>query len=162
MNRLIETEAMKRITLISFLILLISHQPIVCGGQDKGGDMARLLSDPRASTFQMTWHGGGAGRREGLVVEPGCLRVYKVRMLETPPREATGLGGSEAQYGRIEFSDFVRTKFMCGLKKSSDEVTDPDIFFIDINHNGYLEQTEMFKGILVNEPPLDIHFLAKI
>lgn len=150
---------MKKTTLFSFLILLISHQAIVWGDEDEGGNMARLLAHPRASLFQMTWHGCGNGKFEDKVVEPGCLRVHEVQMLETPPREPTGLGGSEAQYGRIAFSDFGHTEFMCGLQKSSDEVADPDILFIDINHNGHLEQTEMLKGILVDYPPLDkIHY----
>lgn len=149
---------MKRITLISLMTLLISHQPVACGRQDKGGDMARLLNDPRASTFQMTWHGGGAGRREGMAVEPGCLRVYEVRMFETPPREAAGLGGSKAQYGRIEFSDFGRTTFTCGLKKSSERIADPDIFFVDVNQNGHLEKDELLKGIPIYERLDKIHY----
>lgn len=150
---------MKRTTLISFLMLLISHQATLCGKQDNGEDMTRLLSHPRASRFQMTWHGCGEGKFEARVVEPGCLRVHEVRMLEIPPREAAGLGGPEAQYGRISFSDFGRTKFMCGLQKSSDQVADPDIFFIDINHNGHLEQTEILRGVLAEYPPLDkIHY----
>ena len=154
-----ETEAMKKITLISLMALLISQQPVVCGEQDKGGNMERLLSNPKASTFQMTWHGGGVGKLEGMAVEPGCLRVHEVRMLETPPREAAGLGGTEAQYGRIEFADFGQTKFTCGLKKSSEKVEYLDVFFVDLNHNGRLEPTEIFKGVPATYPPLDkIHY----
>jgi len=150
---------MKKIIPIFFLISLIARQPVMCGGQNKNEDMALLLSDPKASTFQMTWHGGGVGKLEGMAVEPGCLRVHEVQMLETPPREAAGLGGTEAQYGRIEFADFGQTKFMCGLKKSSEKVEYLDVFFIDLNHNGRLEPTEIFKGVPATYPPLDkIHY----
>ena len=63
--------------------------------------------------------------------------------------------------GRIEFADFGRTKFTCGLRKSSDEIADPDVFFIDINHNGRLEQNEILKGTETDEQPLEkIHYGA--
>ena len=38
----------------------------------------------------MTWHGCGNGKFEDKVLEPGCLRVHEVQMLETAPREAAG------------------------------------------------------------------------
>ena len=150
---------MKRIALFVYLVLLSTSHVVVSGESVQDEYMARLLSDPEASKFQMTWDGCGGGKFDGRVVEPGCLRVHEVRMLETPPREAVGLGGPEAQYGWISFSDFGHTKFMCGLRKSSDQVADPDVFFIDINHNGHLEQTEILEGILAEYPPLDkIHY----
>jgi hypothetical protein len=152
---------MKKMILISMMTLFIFQQPVMCGERDKDRDMESFLSNPKASVFQMTWHGGGSGKLEGMAVEPACLRVYEVRMLEAPSRETTSLGGSGAQYGRIEFADFGQTKFTCGLKKSSEEVEDPDVFFIDLNHNNRLEQSEIFKGVPAAYPPLDkIHYGA--
>ena len=153
-----EISTMKKIILLSLVTLLLSQPPLVYGKQDKGGEMERLLSNPKASVFQMTWHRGGPGKLD-IVIEPGCLRVHEVRMLVTPSPETMGLGGTKAQYGLIEFADFDRTKFTCGLKKTSEDLEAPDVFFVDLNHNGRLEPTEIFKGNPATYPPLDkIHY----
>jgi len=149
---------MKNITYYSSITLLIFYLSVACGKQNVGGNTADILNDPKVSKFQMTWHGGGSGMFEGMTVKPGCLRVYEVRMLETPPREAIDLAGSEAQYGQIEFEDIDQTKFICGLKKSSERNVDPDIFFIDLNHNGKLEKDEFHQGISIYERLDKIHY----
>jgi hypothetical protein len=61
------------------------------------------------------------------------------------PKEAPGMTGPGAVYGVVKFFDFGQTKFTCGLRRSSNDAEVYDVFFIDLNHNGTLQEDEVLK-----------------
>jgi len=54
-----KNKAMKRVILILFWSLSISHLGIVCTAQDKGDEKAHSMPDLNESAFKMTWPGAG-------------------------------------------------------------------------------------------------------
>jgi hypothetical protein len=102
--------------------------------------------DSNGNTFQMVWHPGGEKKQENIPLSPGCFAVYDIELVPNPPNELKNPLGSGAQYGHASFSDYGKTKFLCGVKKTSEKIVGYDEFFIDLNHNNQIEENEIYKG----------------
>ncbi len=102
--------------------------------------------DSNGSMFQMVWHPGGEKKQENIPLSPGCFRVYDIELVPNPPYGLVNPLGPSVQYGHASFSDYGKTNFLCGVKKSSEKIVGYDEFFIDLNHNNQIEENEIFKG----------------
>lgn len=110
------------------------------------------------ATFQMTWQAGGAGRRENMNV--GSLRVYEIELRESPPQGAESLAAPGMRYGVAQFADEGHSSFVCGLRRPPVGVTGYESFFIDLNHNGSLEDNEILPAKPVFEGLTALEFGA--
>lgn len=137
---------MRHVILILLLLVCISCTPAKCDGKNNNENVSNFVADSNASIFPMTWHPGGAEKQENMPVHPSCFRVYHIETQPTPPKEVKKPLDSGVEYGQAVFADFGQTKFICGLRKSSEKVVGFDEFYIDLNHNGLLEKAELFKG----------------
>jgi hypothetical protein len=108
-----------------------------------------------AMAFSMTWQAGGAGRRENMNV--GSRRVYEIELQSSPPQGAESLAAPDTRYGVIQFADGGHSSFVCGLRKPPTRPTGHESFFVDLNHNGSLEEGEtlppkpVFEGLTALE-----------
>jgi len=137
---------MRKVILIPLLLLSISHNTAMCDDRNNSEEIPNLVADSNMSKFQMAWHPGGAKKQENIPVAPAGFRVFHIETQRTPPKEMNSLLSSGTEYGLIGFSDDGQTKFICGLRRSSEQVVGYDEFFIDLNHNGNIEKDEFFKG----------------
>ena len=132
---------MKHVILILLHATCILCNQAICNEKENNEDISNFVAE-----FEMTWHPGGAEKQENIPLAPGCFRVYRIETEPNLPEDLKSPLGSNVEYGLATFLDYGKTKFVCGLKKSHEKVVGFDELYIDLNHNGLLEKTEMFKG----------------
>jgi peroxiredoxin len=138
---------MKRVIWLATCLLGIWPNTRVAQAGDVQGDTLRLFNDPKAAIFEMIWHGGGPGEDDIKPLGGICRRFQVVELSSVAPPQANVMVSPGTLYGRIHFHNSGQTTFLCGLKESSDAITEYDILFVDLNHDGHLKENEIYKGI---------------